>query len=212
MTLAAAIADDMDLFDGLESVTLTHTVSGETDAVSKALPRAVTTREAAASNGKYTASDVNWHLKASEVSSRPVPGDTITDGDGDVWTVLDVQKATLGTRWRCITRQLDITDEASTLITIEQATWSKSAGGFQVASWSTWKSNVRAKVQRLSASETDETNQRQNKAEFVVICEVQNLVGKSHRIVDADSTVYRIKGYRNTDRIDSLYEILCEVW
>ena len=32
-------------------------------------------------------------------------GDTITDGDSVVWTILSAKKTTLGTRWRCISRK-----------------------------------------------------------------------------------------------------------
>ena len=212
MTFAATIADDLDLFDGLETATFTHRLDSSTDTISVALFRAISTAEAAASNGKYTTEDVRAHVKTSEVGTNPVPGDTITDASGVTWTILSVQRDTLATRWRLVCRLLDITDEASTLITIEAASWAKSAGGAQVATWSTSQSNVRAQIQRIAADETSETNQRQVKARFVITCEVQNLVGKSHRIVDASAVTYRILGYRNTDRIDSLYEILAEVW
>jgi len=212
MTLTLAIADDLDLFDGLETATFTHRVDSSTDAITVALFRAISTDEAAASDGKYTTEDVRAHVKTSEVGTDPEPGDTITDASGVIWTILSVQRDTLATRWRLICRRLDIADEASTLITIESATWAKSAGGAQVATWSTSQSNVRAKIQRIAADETDETNQRQVKARFVITSEVQNLVGKSHRILGSDATIYRILGYRNTDRIDSLYEILAEVW
>ncbi len=211
MTLALAIADDLDVFDGLAAATLTHRADSSSDNVT-GVKRSISTREAADSDGKYTTDDVRFHFKTNEVSADPLPGDTITDASGVVWTILAVQRDTLSTRWRLISRRLDIVDEASTLITIQEATWTKSTGGAQVASWDNWKTNVRAKVQRLSADEATDDNQRQVKAQFVVICEVQNLVGKSHRIIDADGVTYRIKGYRQTDRIDSLYEILVEVW
>ena len=212
MTFAATIADDIDLFDGLETATLTHRLDSSTDAITACLFRAISIKEAEVSDGKYTTDDVRAHVKASEVAVAPVSGDTITDASGVIWTILSVRRDTLATRWRLICRVLDIIDEAATLITIEAATWAKSHGGAQTATWSASQSNVRALIQRIAAAETDETNQRQVKARFVITCEVQNLVGKSHRIVDSASTIYRILGYQNTDRIDSLYEILAEVW
>ncbi|MGA2031671.1 MAG: hypothetical protein ABSG68_05405, partial [Thermoguttaceae bacterium] len=77
--------------DGRETVVL---FPGEADAdaaasvVLHALRRAVTTREAAASGGRYTTSDVTWHLPAAELSAPPQLADIIRDQDGCRWTVL----------------------------------------------------------------------------------------------------------------------------
>ena len=211
LDLATAIADDPDIFDGLEAASLTHRLTGNVSS-GNVLFRAIDAAEAAASDGRYTMDDVRVHFKLSDVSETPKPADTVTDAGGQVWTVLAVQKATIGTRWRLICRILDVANETDTLISIEQAGWAKSAGGAQVATWSPWQTDVRAKIQRLDSMEGEEDNLRQVRDQFVVFCEVQNLVGASHRIVGADGTIYRIKGYRKADQIGALYEIVCELW
>jgi len=86
-------SDFAEVVDGVESVTLNRrgsTPGGTGEAVQNALRRAVTVAEAAHSGGRFTASDVTWHLPCSELSNRPRLGDVITDGDGRRWTVLEV--------------------------------------------------------------------------------------------------------------------------
>jgi len=50
--------------------------------------------------------DLVWHLPNTNMGAAvPKVGDTITDSTSVIWAVLAVSKDTLGTRWRCITRQ-----------------------------------------------------------------------------------------------------------
>ena len=91
MSLSFDPGDDFaNVTDGLEPVTLLRPGSAATS-VGGALRAAVSTAEARASDGKYTAGDVVWHLPAAEVSSPPVPGDVIVDAAGGRWTVLAVR-------------------------------------------------------------------------------------------------------------------------
>ena len=74
LDLAASIADDCDYFDGLQEVLVTDRDGGFSQTVSTALRRAITTREIARSNGRYTSDDANWHLKVNELTQRPKLG------------------------------------------------------------------------------------------------------------------------------------------
>jgi hypothetical protein len=94
--------DLVDVADGLEAVTLIPRRASEGTTIAHALPRMVSLREAAASGGQYTQADVRWHLPVEEYATRPALGDVIQDGDGTRWTVLEVEKATMGTRWGCL--------------------------------------------------------------------------------------------------------------
>ena len=105
MALEFDPSDDLaDVTDGLTPVTVTRPGSSTATDVAHALRRSVRTREAEESEGRYTASDVAWHLPAAELTAAPRPGDVIVDGDGQRWTVLDVQEARLAGTWRCVAR------------------------------------------------------------------------------------------------------------
>lgn len=115
-TLAEDIADDYRDFDGLETVTLRQirpgganpvpiTYTDDDDATQPAaLRRQLSKRDlmvlgAAAIPGEATI----WELPVSVVGSAGVEnGDTITDSDGKIWKIRSCDKATLGTRWRCL--------------------------------------------------------------------------------------------------------------
>ena len=64
-------SDFAQVADALEPATLRRADGSGSTAVASALRRAVTTREAAASDGKYTTSDVHWHLAAAELPAPP---------------------------------------------------------------------------------------------------------------------------------------------
>ena len=74
--------DFFDVVDGLEAVTLLRTGSSNPCMIPHALRRAITVAEAAASDGRYTNTDVRWHLPAAECLASPRLGDLIADGSG----------------------------------------------------------------------------------------------------------------------------------
>jgi len=106
MTLAASIADDMATFDGLETVSLCDVSAATTDATVSALRRSLSIREVSIGGPVgLEPGDVTFHLQANTTAIVPANGDTITDSDSVVWTILSVSKDTLGTRWLCMSRQ-----------------------------------------------------------------------------------------------------------
>ncbi len=109
MTLATDIAGDMAQMDGIETVTLTGYRSGSTvtDTSVTALRRQLSHRELQLGGPVgLEPTDMVWHLQENTITTIvPAPGDTITDGDSVVWTILSASKETLGTRWRCPSRR-----------------------------------------------------------------------------------------------------------
>ncbi len=106
MTLATDIADDMAGFDGIETVTLTDVSASTSDATVTGLRGPLSHREIMMNGpAALEPDDMVWNLQANTTDIVPVDGDTITDGDSVVWTILSAKKTTLGTRWRCITRK-----------------------------------------------------------------------------------------------------------
>src|SRR5438132_1646594 len=109
MSSSLDLTDDLAaIVDGLEVVTLHPSGSGGATTVTRALRRALTELEQAASQGRYLAGDVTWHLPASEVAAAPRPGTALVDAAGTRFTILSVDEASLGSRWRCVSRRLSL--------------------------------------------------------------------------------------------------------
>ncbi|NUQ66069.1 MAG: hypothetical protein HUU20_26710, partial [Pirellulales bacterium] len=94
--------------DGLVRVVIVRAGTPTEVPVEHALRRAVRTREARKSGGRYTASNVVWYLPVAELPESPMPGDVLAEEAGRRWTVLDVQQTAVGSCWRCVCRALAI--------------------------------------------------------------------------------------------------------
>lgn len=153
MSASLDVSNDFAVFDGAETVTLhgPRTSNGvEPTAVSlPALRRVLTVREVEASNGKYAASDVRWHLPDAELPNAPALGSVIVDADGRAWTILEATRVTLGSRWSCTARAWEIAAGLRDLVSVLQATWTKSASGVPIAEWSEVRRGAVARVQPM---------------------------------------------------------------
>jgi hypothetical protein len=200
--------------DGSEAVTLLRrgdAPGSPGSVVAHALRRAVGVREAAESNGHYTASDVVWHLPVEELGDPPHLGDVIADAAHQQWTVLEVQLVTLRTRWRCAARSLAIVYALDDTITILKAAYTKSSGGAAQAVWQTWKTGVRARIQPAAAAVGSQHRARQT-ARRAQIFVVENLALDHHcRIQGPDGSVYRVLGSTGAERIGELQTIEAEL-
>lgn len=203
------VTDFESVVDGLTAVTL-RPRSGADVPAEKCLRRAVTQKEAAASDGKYTTNDVVFHLSINEIATQPALGSSIIDDLG-TWRILEVARQTLSARWRCICRNLAITADLCTLVTIQFATYAKGLSGAQEPTWATQQANVRAKVQLEGADRTVE-HQAQHTPRLASIYFVdQVLLTTNHRIVGPDGAIYKVKSWEDADRIDALYKVNAEV-
>ena len=200
-------ADLAGVVDGLTSVTVTRPGSSGASEVAHALRRPIQTREAESSEGRYTASDVAWHLPASEMTTTPRPGDVIVDDDGRRWTVLDVKKTMLDARWRCVARNLAVVHGLDQYVDVEKATYTKGEGGADQPTWQIWKTGLRAKIQPIEVEVRDKHDGRATAAAFRVYLADDVTLDHTHRIKEPDGAVYRVTGYCKADRIDALVEI-----
>ncbi len=183
-------------------------VGDTTTAISSALRRALTTKEMAVSDGLYRNGDVVWHFAASAVSTAPVPSDLIIDSDSNQWTILEVSLQTLSNRYRCITRNLAISEELNTLVTIQKATFAKDADGAQEPTWADYRTSVRAKVQPQAAAQATENALRHTTREVIIYVLTEfNDIDESFRVVAADGKIYKVTGTASPERIDQLFEI-----
>ena len=193
--------------DGLTSVTVTRPGSSAATEVAHALRRPIRTREAEKSDGRYTASDVAWHLPASEMPTAPRPGHVIVDVDGRRWTVLAVEKTLLDARWRCVARDLAVVHGLDQYIDVEEATYTKGEGGADRPTWQVWKTGLRARIQPAQVEVRDEHDGRATASGFRVFLADDVALDHTHRVKGPGGAVYRVTGYRKADRIDALVEV-----
>jgi hypothetical protein len=200
-------SDFADVIDASESVTLNRrgsTPGGAGETVDKALRRAVTVAEAAKSGGKYTASDVTWHISCAQLNARPRLGDVITDGDGGRWTVLDVRLVTMNSRWQCSTRNLAVVYALNDTLTVLKAVYSKGTAGAAEATWRAWRTGVRARIQPLETTVEVKGSARTVANRCTIFIEDDLSLDHTHRIKAADGTIYRITKLSGVEQIGEL--------
>lgn len=200
------LTDDLAMADGLEPVTLLARDGSELATIESALRRAVTTTEAAASNGLYQQGDVRWHVPVSALAEAPALGTRLVDGADGQWTVLGVERATLGTRWACTTRNLALTGGLSERVTIQLATVSKGEHGEPVLLWNDWRTGVAARVQPQTAEVSIEHQRRMVRLTHIAYLAEPLELSSLHRVVRGDAT-YAVLRLRRAERIDALTEV-----
>jgi len=199
--------DFLDVADGQEAVTLTGT-SGASTAVSHALRRRITEEEAATSGGRYSRRDVRWHLPIAQVPTPPQLGETIADGSGQVWVILQVDHDTRSSRWRCGCRRLVLAATLNDRVTLQQAARSKDVHGGLLTAWSDWKTDLPARIQAVDTQIAVRHGQRvAREVSRVFLAQAESLT-QNHRILHpASGRVYHILGWEGAERIDALFTI-----
>jgi hypothetical protein len=195
--------------DRLEPVTLERR-DGASVPLAGALRRAVTTREAAISDGKYTSGDVRWHLSAAELAKPPRLGDRIIDGGDQSWTILELRLATCGSRFECVTRNLAIAAGLDTLISIRRDLVVKGVNGAAERSWQSYRTNVRARIQEQTAERSEQHGRQSGVVTAKIYLAEQIPVDNGFQIVAADGTTYEVTGYESPDEIGRLFVINAE--
>ncbi len=204
--MSLTLTDDLAMADGLETVTLEARDGSELATIAGALRRAITTAEAAASNGWHQTGDVRWHLPVAALPEAPPLGSRLVDAADGQWTVLAVERATLGTRWACDTRNLALTGGLDERVTIQLAAVSKGEHGEPILAWSDWRTGVAARVQPQSAEATVEHQRRMVRVSHVAYLAEPLELSHLHRIVRGD-TNYAVLRLRRAERIDALTEV-----
>lgn len=208
MTLAFDPGSDLArVADGLETVTVTRPGSSVATLVPGALRSAVRSRQIAESAGRYTASDAAWHLPVAQVAEPPRVGDVIVDAADQRWTVLNVEKKSLLTRWRCVARNLAVVHGLDAYVDVEKATIAKGLGGAETRTWRTWKTGLSAKIQPAGTEVRREHDRQVTRARFKIYL-LQDLdLDRTHRVRGPDGAIYRVTATRKADRVDALMEI-----
>lgn len=107
MTLELDISGDAGVFDGTTSVVLQQPGEAEL-ALSGVSPLKLAETEFALLGGSLAAGDTTraFSLPVAVLAGRtPRVGDTLADGEGNVWRVQHASLLTCGTRWRVLCRR-----------------------------------------------------------------------------------------------------------
>jgi hypothetical protein len=159
----------------------------------------------------YRAGDVLIHF-AGSIGFEPVPGDTITDSGDRQFTILTASSQSFGHRWLCTCRNLIISESLDTLVTIQQATTVKGDSGAHEQTWSDHLTDVRGKIQRMSASDGDGQGRKYLDRSYVLYIREPLQLDRTYRIVGPGQTIYRVTGYVNPESIDQLTTVSLERW
>jgi hypothetical protein len=209
-------SDDLALTDGTEAVTLLRcgtTPGGAGTVISHALRRAISSAEAAIntssdvhknvpSDGQHTAATVIWHLPVAELPVAPRLGDVILDGDGQRWTVLEVKCATLGVRWRCETKNVSVAFGLDDTISVLKAV--SMPGGSGEATWQTWRTGVRARIQPTETTITNIAGTASTTTTYRIFVEENLDLDHTCCIRGPDGTLYTITRTVGAERIGEL--------
>ena len=200
------------IVDGLEAATLS--VSGLADqSILNAHRNQVTNTEIEASNGKVRQGDTVWQWPVSETPTRPVLGSTITDGDGRVWVIIEINEQVLSSKFSAVCRERKVEEIADTLITIQVATYSKGDHGALEPTWANVYTSVRAKVQPIDQTLEVEHDADETADMYRIILAADlaiDTVSASYRVIDADDQVYSIISYEQAGQIDVLPVIVAQ--
>lgn len=206
MSLSLDLSHDFGVFDGGQNVVIRwpRTSSGVVPAEqpTAALRRSVTTREIAASRGKYAAGDVRWHFPAAQIPSAPALGAMIVEEDGRAWTILETSLQTLGSRWCCTARAWEITAGLGELVTLLKAEWTKTASGVPTAEWREVRRGVAARIQPLERRVEEAATHRCFLAEAIEVTAAMR--------VRCGDVVYDVRGVDDAERLDRGMTLLLE--
>ena len=203
-------SDDLATFDGIEAVTYTDPDDASTTAVTTAKACQISTSEAGDSNGKYQTTDVAWSISRDDLTSQPKLGGTITDSASDDYTILSVGKGGASTRWRCVTRDLAISENLTTLVKVWRNTPGRDAHGATTDDWTIWKDSIRGRIQEGSREASTEKGTRYERGTHTLYL-ASALVGlnaATDRITDGSGeTQYNIVSIRSAETIGQLTEV-----
>ena len=209
-------ADFESITDGLSEFTIIRRIGDDTEC--NGLKRAVSTREAAASNGTIRQDDVAFHFATAVVGGPIRLGDTIREESPDwstgevLWTVMAVSNETLFNRVRCVCRNLVITENLETTVTIEVGDFSAATGGPSEVVWTTLHANLLARLQIEEANRESVHGRRVLKRKGTIFIRETIEVRAHHRIVAENGDIYRVTGFDQPERIGELFRIQVEQW
>lgn len=193
--------------DGLEAHTLVDR-DGIEYPLEKVLRRAIRTKEVWASNGRYRAGDSVFHLSTTEIAAEPQLGAFLRTSEDREFVILGVDLETLSDRWKCVGRDLIVSEALTERITILVAgdNLRTAAGALRPAMWIPEATGVVARVQPVQAERKVEHDQTIMPETGVCVFKYAREIDATRRIQQADGTVWKITKVAKRENIDVLFE------
>ena len=167
----------------------------------------VTSREAFASGGAYTSSDVVFFLPVDEtivstVTTSPKAGDLLEDAAEETHTVLEARLEDFGSSWICISRNMAIVHNLRDTVEWMRCTNSQDRAGGRKPTWER-RQTLKGRLQETAALAGEDLGQLDIQQTWDVFLEeeIDVAIDDLLRIGGED---YEVSGWRNRERIDEL--------
>lgn len=214
MALRDQIIGDYLLWDNRETITFRSRDSagnGTDRTLTDCKRRVLTTKELAASNGRYTGADLVWLVPttiltgAGETAIKPY--DTITDSGSTQYVVLEAAEQGLRTFWRLVTRNMVIANQLYDTVNVQHPTITQTAAGHRSVTWATNATSVHCRVQPRQTDVFDDRGVRSTRTVYDVYfasgINATNSDGDMARLVWGTVNL-QIVNYTQAERIDAL--------
>lgn len=205
-------------WDNIEQVLLrsVRNTGDEETTIDHALRAELTFSEKAVSAGGYLSGDVAWMIPGALVPDgwSLKPGDQLTPHLDQVeYTVMSatgiVRDRTTYQFWRLTSRALSIAHDLTNLITIERNNPTYDAAASKVPAWSAVHTNLKGRVQEVTASPADERGKRVTRRQYQIYLSRSIEVTTDDRVKDRDGNYYAIDSYQNPESITDLMTLSC---
>lgn len=208
-TVFDPIGDFELIADGQEAVTLIDR-DGNEFSREHSLRREIKRQEVFRSNGYYQQGDSVFNLSTTEQQIEPGLGWIVRTDDFGDFTILGVQRQTLGDRWRCVARNLDVTYRLENLVEILKKDKVRSASGAFEVQWVATQIEVRARIQAQEARRVVENGRTVYPERALCVLKTQQAIDGSNLIRDHLGRIWKVVQMSNKDRIDVLFELELE--
>jgi len=200
------------IVDGSEPVTVKRWNSAETISVADAWRHLSKTDEVEIGSGDYARHDVVWQLPWNPSDDGPRLGDVIVDAGGQCWTIITVERLRLGTRYKCLARNLRLAFGLDTRVDIQQADVEDLSSRPDSVDWITLQAAVPARIlqdrTRVSFDPGDPEEEIDpsfsSTATYRIVLGEQIELDHNHRLVDLQGAVYDVVEFAHFGRIDRL--------
>ncbi len=179
-------------------------------AIGTAWYRDLNDKEKATSRGVYVEHERNWFIPKLLYPTQPMPGDVVTDGDGNEYTALSMgEVGGLGT-WKVRSVNLVIAANLRQLVSIYKPTNTQDTSGNRVPTYAAQYTALAGRIQPLGGDRTDVQGKLGILPSFACYLATQVVVTTEYQ-VRCDGVNYQVRAFSNPERIDELMQLTLEV-
>jgi len=200
-------------------VPLTLRISGQSDqSIGQALEKPAEWIDPENVGGNVLEGDELWVWPIAQTPVQPPLGSLLIDPNGINWTILHITKKTAPLSvWEAHCRNLSVVYKLNNLASVLEATYTKTAVGELVPTWSTILSGIPARFQPVETEARILEDAEWPKTTYHVFLGIDIFspeipvepASADYRLVDSAGRHYRIVEYQRAERIDALAKAVC---